>query len=129
MAAVADGLDDCYPIRDNAQWLYKLYADTIIDSLIKNGFALTREALIEDLLPYLTEHGSNDDISLAYLVVKDLNSLKRTIERRCLLAKAKLADKTQADAAEMQVTIAEQAAQVREKYLPDWRNERSQNHD
>lgn len=124
-----DGLDDCYPILDNDKWLYKLYADTIIDSLIKNGFALTREALCGELLPYLTEHGSNDDISLAYMVAKDLNSLKRTIERRCLLAKAKMAEKTQAAAADMQSTIAEQAAQVREKYLPDWRVERSQNHD
>ena len=110
-----DGLDDCYPILDNDKWLYKLYADTIIDSLIKNGFALTREALRGELLPYLTEHGSNDDISLAYLVAKDLNLLKRTIERRFILAKAKLADKTQAAAAEMQSTIAAQAAQVRER--------------
>ena len=43
-----DGLDDCYPILDNAQWLYKLYAETIIDSIIKNGFALTREALRDE---------------------------------------------------------------------------------
>ena len=75
-----DGLDNCYPIFENAKWLYKLYADTIIDSLIENGPSLTREAIRDDLLPYMTNRGSNDDISLAYLVTLDANLLKRTLE-------------------------------------------------
>jgi len=124
-----DGLDDCYPILNNEQWLYKLYADTIVDSMIKNGVAVTREALVKELLPYMTEHGSNDDISLAYLVTKDRNSLKRAIERRFLLGKENMADEIRAKVADMQTTIAERAAQVREKFLPDWWTERSRNHD
>ncbi len=76
-----DGLDDCYPIGDNAKYLYKLYASTVIDSMINSGFEKTREALRNELLPYMTEHGSNDDISLAYLVTNDLNLLKQTKEQ------------------------------------------------
>ena len=76
-----DGLDDCYPIGDNEKYLYKLYADTVIDSMIGNGFDKTRESLREELLPYMTEHGSNDDISLAHLVTDDLALLKQTLEQ------------------------------------------------
>lgn len=115
-----DGLDDCYPILDNAQWLYKLYADTIIDNIIKTGFAVTREALRGELLPYMTEHGSNDDISLAYLVTKDLNSLKRSLERYFIRGKENIADEIRAKVIEMQPAIAEQAAQLREKLSSDW---------
>lgn len=45
------------------------------------GFALTRESVRNDLLPYITEHGSNDDISLAYMVPYDKNLLQRTLKR------------------------------------------------
>ncbi len=74
-----DGLDDCWPIFENEKHLYKLYREVILDSLIENGFARTREELREELLPHLTARGSNDDISLAYLVTKDFNLLKRTL--------------------------------------------------
>lgn len=74
-----DGLDDCYPIYENEKHLYKLYAEVILDSVITAGFARTQEELRGELLPYLTERGSNDDISLAYLVTEDLNLLKRTL--------------------------------------------------
>lgn len=124
-----DGLDDCYPILNNAQWLYRLYADKIIDSMIKNGFALTREALRDNLLPYMTAHGSNDDISLAYMVTKDMNLLKRTIERQFLLGKENMADALRAQIADIQPKVSEQAARVREKFLPDWWAERNRNHD
>ncbi|MBQ4494378.1 MAG: protein phosphatase 2C domain-containing protein [Selenomonadaceae bacterium] len=77
-----DGLDDCYPIGDNEKYLYKLYADTVIDSMIGNGFDKTRESLRLELLPYMTEHGSNDDISLAYLVTDDLYLLKQAVEEQ-----------------------------------------------
>lgn len=76
-----DGLDDCYPISDNEQFLYKLYADAVIDSMINNGFDKTEAELRLELLPYMTEHGSNDDISLAYLVTEDLSLLKNTLEK------------------------------------------------
>lgn len=77
----SDGLDDCYPIYRNEQYLYKLYADAIVDSLIAEGYSLTCNALKHELLPYMSDHGSNDDISLAYMVTKDVNLLKRTLER------------------------------------------------
>lgn len=109
-----DGLDDCYPIFENEKWLYKLYAGTIIDSLLENGFALTREAVRDDLLPYMTEHGSNDDISLAYMVPYDKNLLQRTLQRNAILAKENMADEISAKILEMQPQIAEQTAKVRE---------------
>lgn len=74
-----DGLDDCYPIYENEKHLYKLYGEVILDNIISNGFARTCEELREELLPYMTNRGSNDDISLAYLVTRDLNLLKRTL--------------------------------------------------
>lgn len=74
-----DGLDDCYPIYENEKHLYKLYDEVILDSVISNGFARTRDELRNELLPYLTARGSNDDISLAYFVTRDLNLLKRIL--------------------------------------------------
>ncbi len=112
-----DGLDDCYPIGDNEKYLYKLYANTVIDSMISNGYRVTCDSLREELLPYMTEHGSNDDISLAYLVTNDLNLLKRTIEQPPSLVE------------EMQAKVAEQAAKVRERLLPLWWEERRKQHD
>lgn len=66
-----DGLDDCYPILANDEWLCKFYDDTIIYSLKKIGLRATRDAVRDELLPYMTEHGSNDDIALAYMVTED----------------------------------------------------------
>ena len=76
-----DGLDDCYPIYENEKNLYKLYDEVILDSIIDKGFALTNDELENELLPYLTERGSNDDISLAYLVTKNLTLLKQALGR------------------------------------------------
>lgn len=116
-----DGLDDCYPIFENETWLYKLYGGTIIDSLIENGPSLTREAIRDDLLPYLTAHGSNDDISLAYLVTADANLLKRTSEKFHALttAQAKSSPTTQPPPTipTAQPTIAEQYAAARKRLL------------
>ena len=66
-----DGLDDCYPIYENEKYLYKLYG-VIVDSMKDNGFEATQVELRGELLPYMTNRGSNDDISLAYLVTGDL---------------------------------------------------------
>lgn len=100
----SDGVDDCYPSFENEQWLYKLYADAIIDSMICNGFSVTEDALRNELLPHMTEHGSNDDISLAYLVTNDLNLLIRS----------------------RTVYLADRA---REKFLPRWLAERGNKND
>ena len=99
-----DGLDDCYPIFENDKWLYKFYFDTIIDSMICNGLSLTAQEIRADLLPYMTEHGSNDDISLAYFVTNDLNLLLRS----------------------RTVFLADRA---REKIWERWQEERRKNHD
>ena len=66
-----DGLDDCYPIYENEKHLYKFYG-VIVDSMKDNGFEATQAELRGELLPYMTNRGSNDDISLAYLVTNDL---------------------------------------------------------
>lgn len=112
-----DGLDDCYPIGDNEKYLYKLYANTVIDSMIENGFDKTRESLRLELLPYMTEHGSNDDISLAYFVTDDLTLLRRTFKQ------------PSPPAEEMQAKIAERAAKVRQRLLPLWWEERRKHYD
>ena len=76
----SDGLDDCYPVFENEKYLYKLYGEAIIDGLIGNGFELTEREIHDELLPYMTARGSNDDISLAYLLTEDLNLLKATVD-------------------------------------------------
>lgn len=126
-----DGLDDCYPIGDNEKYLYKLYANTVIDSMIGNGFDKTRESLRGELLPYMTEHGSNDDISLAYLVTDDLHLLKRTLEQSLPPAEPSPTAEEQSSptAEEMQATVAKRTAQVRERLLPLWWEERRKHYD
>ena len=114
-----DGLDDCYPIFENEKWLYKLYADTVIDSLIENGPASTRDALRDELLPYLTERGSNDDISLAYLVTRDQNLLKQTLEEFHALAVAQVeSSPTPQSTAQVaqKFSTAQSTAQVAQKF-------------
>ena len=76
----SDGLDDCYPLFDNEKHLFKFYRETVIDGLLDDGFDATATGLREDILPYMTERGSNDDISLAWLVAEDLDLLKATID-------------------------------------------------
>lgn len=100
-----DGLDDCYPIFENEKWLYKLYAETIIDSMICNGLSLTNEELRAELLPYMTDHRSNDDISLAFFVTNDFKYLLN------------------------QARVAYLAERAREKLFPRWEEERRKNHD
>ena len=77
----SDGLDDCYPVFENEKYLYKLYDETIVAGLIENGFDSTEQEIRDELLPYMTARGSNDDISLAYLLTEDLNLLKATVEK------------------------------------------------
>ena len=88
-----DGLDDCYPIYENEKHLYNLYGNALIDSMIKNNFDATEEELRGELLPYMTAHGSNDDISLAYLVAEDLTLLKRAVDKEFYKPQANDAEK------------------------------------
>ena len=106
-----DGLDDCYPIYENEKHLDKLYREVILDSVIDNGLSRTRDELRGELLPHMTNHGSNDDISLAYLVTRDLNLLRRILGK------------------EISLSDAEKYAQARERLLPLWCAERRRRHD
>lgn len=131
-----DGLDDCYPICDNEKWLCKLYREAILDSMISDGFAATCEELREELLPYMTEHGSNDDISLACFVTEDLKLIKHALGKESpadmkeLVSNMRInAEKLNKPIDDAQAQVAQQAAQVRAKLLPDWREERKKNHD
>ena len=73
----SDGLDDCYPIYENEEYLYRLYS-VIINNIVNKGFDSTEEELTENLLPGLTSQGSQDDISLAYMICKNTRILKDT---------------------------------------------------
>lgn len=74
-----DGLDDCWSIFENEKHLYKFYNEVILDSVINNGFDSTQKEISDELLPYMTARGSNDDISLAYLMTEDLKSIGRAL--------------------------------------------------
>lgn len=71
----SDGLDDCYPIFENECFLSKLYT-LILENILQVGFEATEKEITEDLLPQKTNKGSQDDISLAYLIENDLDILR-----------------------------------------------------
>jgi len=70
-----DGVDDCYPVYKNDVHLSKLYT-VIIENIINNGFDKTVDEIKKDLLPGMTAKGSQDDISLAFLIRSDIDVLK-----------------------------------------------------
>lgn len=72
----SDGLDDCYPVYENENYLYKLYS-IIVESILRNGFDATEEEITDELLPGLTARGSKDDISVAYLISTDMELLDK----------------------------------------------------
>lgn len=114
-----DGLDDCYPICDNERWLCKLYRDAILDSMISDGFAATCEELRTELLPYMTEHGSNDDISLACFVTEDLNLIKHALGKENPADMKELVSNIRSGLNKViedaQAQVTQQTAQAREK--------------
>ena len=76
-----DGLDDCFPYYQNEEHLYKLYADVVIDDMIKNRFQNTDDEIREKLLPELTQKASQDDISLAYFILPTVWALRETFNK------------------------------------------------
>ena len=74
-----DGVDDCYPILDQEQYLFKLYT-VIIENILNHGFEATENELTTDLLPDMMAKGSQDDISLAFLICDDMNVLREAFE-------------------------------------------------
>ena len=76
----SDGLDDCYPVYKNDEHLYSLYS-VILDNIINVGFEDTEREIEDSLLPDLTNKGSQDDISLAYMIYEDIDKLKDTYNK------------------------------------------------
>ena len=78
----SDGLDDCYPVYHNDKYLYRLYYEILrqlsADSSAKALDELNKE-IKDSLLPNMTSQGSQDDISLAFLVNSDINALKEAL--------------------------------------------------
>ena len=75
-----DGVDDCFPVYQNENYLYKLYS-LIIESILDRGFQATVEDIKQDLLQSMTERGSRDDISLACLISQDQELLQNAFDR------------------------------------------------
>lgn len=75
----SDGVDDCYPVYQNEQHLYKLYT-AILENILQVGFEKTEAEIKGDLLPTLSGKGSRDDSSLAYLLCNDLSALQEAYQ-------------------------------------------------
>ena len=63
-----DGIDDCYPINDNEEYLAMLYKK-IYDNFISEGME-KGQVQLREMLPILTQKGSGDDVSVAGIVMK-----------------------------------------------------------
>nr|WP_242703872.1 protein phosphatase 2C domain-containing protein [Enterococcus sp. 669A] len=74
-----DGIDDCYPVYHNEHYLYRLYS-IIIENILAIGFSKTEAEIEGDLLIGMTEKGSQDDISLAYLISENMERLREAYE-------------------------------------------------
>lgn len=74
----SDGLDDCFPVYKNNEYLYKVYS-ALLDSVINNGFVDTEFDIKNSLLPEISSKISQDDISLAYMICTDISVLKSTL--------------------------------------------------
>ena len=75
----SDGVDDCYPIYQNEQHLYKLYS-IILENILNVGFEETEAEIADNLLPGLTAKSSQDDISLAYFITENISVLREAFE-------------------------------------------------
>lgn len=76
----SDGIDDCYPVYRNAEYLYRLYK-VILSDFVKCSSSAdikkVEEEISDDLLPYMTNTASQDDVSLAFIV--NMNKLKNAL--------------------------------------------------
>ena len=75
----SDGVDDCYPVYRNEQYLYRLYS-IVLENILKVGFDATEAEIADHLLPGMTEKSSRDDISLAYFIVQDREMLREAYD-------------------------------------------------
>lgn len=72
-----DGLENSY---QNEKHMYK-FCKMLVENVITNGMAQTRSELRNNFLPYLASKGSRDDVSLAFMVTRNSNLLKRVYEK------------------------------------------------
>ena len=76
-----DGLDDCFAYYKNEEHLYKFYASVIIENILEFGYDATETEIKEQLLEGMTKKGSQDDISFAYFMTKNLETLEETYKK------------------------------------------------
>ena len=77
----SDGVDDCFEYHENEKHLYKFYSDTILENMTRVGYESTAAEVVDELLPFMTQKSSNDDISLAYFVTDNLGILRMTFSQ------------------------------------------------
>ena len=77
----SDGLDDCYPYENNEQYLYKYVYQKIVKYIVENGYEVAASEIKNNLLSYMSNKSSHDDISLACFVTCDDALLKETNEK------------------------------------------------
>ena len=75
-----DGMDDCFPVYQNENYLFKVHR-LIIESVLDKGFQATEDDVTNDLLQSMTARGSRDDISLACLITQDRELLHEAFDR------------------------------------------------
>lgn len=77
----SDGVDDCYPVYQNSEYLYRLYK-VILDDLAKcstsEDIEKVKDDISTDLFTYMTDYSSQDDVSLAFIV--DTNKFKSALD-------------------------------------------------
>lgn len=73
-----DGLDDCYPAHENSKYLSERVYATIINNVLIKGYESTGAEIKTELLAGMTKKGSQDDISLAYMLCDNKEMLSKT---------------------------------------------------
>lgn len=74
----SDGLDNCFPVFNNEENLYRVYT-AVIEGILSIGFDGITSDLI-NWLPQISKKVSKDDISLAFFVSDDKTLLKDTLD-------------------------------------------------
>jgi len=75
----SDGVDDCYPQYSREEDLFRLYS-LYIESMLQVGFVQTVDEIERESLPYMTQRGSHDDISIAGFVCESDEALQKAFD-------------------------------------------------
>jgi len=76
-----DGLDDCYPYADNTKHLFTNFYPVMVKYILEEGYTATEAKIKNEILPYMTDKVSKDDISLAFFITEDTKSLQEAYEQ------------------------------------------------